>query len=179
MPGIPYEARVEDSVPKVENEIAVGEDLEFQRKWWRFEQIIWPVLLALVIWDVLGGFGRGWLAKAKASTPDKAMILDYERIARASTPSVMTFNFNDAAIHNGRIILYISDSVVKPLGAMRLAPQPALSSVGDGGITYAFDASKGPAVVQIQLEPSFPGRHRFTVRLEGEPPVIGSVFVVP
>jgi hypothetical protein len=179
MADIPFESRVEDSVPKVRDDIAVGENIEFQRSWWRFEKIIWPVLIAVVIWDVLGGFGRGWLAKARASTPDQAMQVDYERFARASTPSIMDFKFGANAIHDGRITLYISDSVVKPLGALRIAPQPAMSSIGNGGITYVFPASKAPAMVQIQLEPSFPGPHQFTVRSEGSPPITGSVFVMP
>lgn len=179
MADIPFQTDVADSVPKVKNEVAVGEDLEFQRKWWRFERIIWPILLAIVVIDMLGGFGRGWLAKAQKSTPDKAMTLQYERIARASTPSVMTFKFTEKAIHDSRIVLYVSDSVVKPLGAIRIAPQPAMSNVGDGGITYVFPASKGPSMVQIQLEPSFPGPHPFTVRIDGEPPIEASVFVMP
>ncbi|UWZ83286.1 hypothetical protein [Occallatibacter riparius] len=179
MSNIPFETEIGDSVPKVEHDVAVGEDLEFQRKWWRFERIVWPILLAIVVIDILGGFGRGWIANAKKTTPDKAMTLDYERIERASTPSVMTFQFSDAAVHNGRIILYMSDSVVKPLGATRIAPQPIMSSIGNGGITYVFPAGPAPAMVQIQLEPSFPGPHKFTVRAEGEPPMDATVFVMP
>lgn len=179
MSKIPFQSPVEDSVPKVSNEIAVGEDLEFQRKWWRFEKIVWPILLAIVVIDLLGGFGRGWLARARRSTPDQALTLDYERIVRASTPSIMTFQFGDAAIHGGRVILFISDSIVKPLGAQRVAPQPALSSVGNGGITYVFPASRGPAMVQIQLEPSFPGAHKFRVEVQGSPAIDGSMFVMP
>lgn len=179
MANIPFQQDIGDSVPKVQNEVAVGENLEFQRKWWRFEHIAWIVLLTIVVIDMLGGFGRGWLAKAQKSTPDRAMTLDYERVQRASTPSVMTFKFDEKAVHNGRIVLYVSDSVVKPLGAQRISPQPAISKIGDGGITYVFPAGKGPSMVQIQLEPSFPGPHKFTVRLEDEPPIDASVFVMP
>jgi hypothetical protein len=179
MANLPYETPVQDSVPKVRDEVAVGEDLGFQRKWWRFEKFIWPVLLAIVLIDLLGGFGRGWLAKARRNTPDHAMQLDYERVERASTPSVMTFTFQQNAIHNGRILLYVSDSVVKPLGAIRIAPQPAMSSIGDAGVTYVFLANEAPAMVQIQLEPSFPGLHPFTVRVEGSPSLHGTVFVMP
>jgi len=179
MREIPFENRVGDSVPKVRDEVAVGEDLAFQRKWWRFEKIIWPILLAIVVVDLLGGFGRGWLAKARRSTPDDAMQVDYERVARGSTPSLMTLKFEQNAIHNGQIVFYVSDSLLKPLGAQRIAPQPAMSSVGNAGITYVFPASKAPAMVQIQLEPSFPGLHPFTVRLEGSAPVNGTVFVMP
>ena len=176
----PFTSPVEDSVPKVgegEKAIAVGENLEFQRKWWRFERVVWAVFLVILVCDVMGLLGRGWLAKAKATTPE--LTLDYERVARAGTPSVMTLTFGDAAIHDGKIRVYVSDSVVKPLGAQRIAPQPAMSMVGDGGITYTFDASRAPAVVQIALEPSFPGVHDFTVKVEGDQEIDGKVLVVP
>jgi hypothetical protein len=31
---------VEHTIEKVNDEIAVGSDLEFQRRWWRFERVI-------------------------------------------------------------------------------------------------------------------------------------------
>jgi hypothetical protein len=180
----PIEAPVEDSVPKTSgsdstNQLAVGEDLDFQRRWWRFESIIWSFFLLLLIADVLGLFGRGWLAKAKRSTPDRALTLDYERIERASTPSIMTLTFGPAAIHSGHIQLFISDSIVKPLGAQRISPQPQASAVGNGGITYTFAATQAPATVQIALEPSFPGSHPFRIQLPNEPSINATIFVVP
>lgn len=175
----PITSPIEDSVPKVSEEVAVGEDLQFQRRWWRFERIAWTVLMALLLCDVLGLFGRGWLAKAEQRTPDGALTLKYERVARASTPSIMTLEFGSSAIRDGRIVVFVSDSVVKPLGAQRIAPQPAMSNVGDGGVTYAFLASKPPATVQIALEPSFPGYHRFRIQTQGGAPIDASIFVMP
>lgn len=107
------------------------------------------------------------------------MMLKYDRIARASTPSLMTFQFSSQAIHNGHIRLYLSDSVVKPLGAMRIAPEPARSSIGDGGLTYDFPATGGQAMVQVELEPQLPGAYHFTAHSDGEPPIEGSVVVMP
>lgn len=159
--------------------IAVGENLEFQRKWWRFERVLWSLFLLLLLCDLLGLFGRGWLARAKRETADHALTLDYERIARASTPSIMTLKFGSAAIRDGRIQVFVSDSLVKPLGAQRIAPQPAVSAVGDGGITYTFDATRAPAMVQIQLEPSFPGLHDFRIQSLGSQPIEAHIFVVP
>ena len=77
MPAEAMTKPVEDSVSKVD-EIAVGENLEFQRKWWKFEHIIWSFFLLVLICDLLGLFGRGWLAKAQRSTPDQALTLEYE-----------------------------------------------------------------------------------------------------
>lgn len=176
---LPDTSAVEDSVPRVGNEVAVGEDLEFQRRWWRFEQIIWIVFCGILVADVLGAFGRGWLAKAHRSTPDGALTLSYERTERASTPSVMTLTFGSSAIRNGVIQVFVSDDIVKRLGAQRVAPQPELSTVGSGGITYTFAAGRAPAVIQIALEPSFPGLHRFRIQPQGGAPIDASVFVLP
>jgi hypothetical protein len=170
---------VEDSVPKVNDAIAVGENLDFQRRWWRFERIVWTIFLLILICDLLGLFGRGWLANATRKTPDGALILQYERIERTSTPSIMTLHFGSSAIVNGHVQFFVSDSMVKGLGAQRIAPQPALSTIGDGGITYTFAASQSPATVQIQLEPSFPGMHHFRVQCIGGKPIEARVFVVP
>jgi hypothetical protein len=179
MADLPYESKVEDTVPKLNNDVAIGEDIEFQRKWWRFEKAIWPILLLVVVFDLLGGFGRGWLAKARRTTGDGALTLDYERIERAGTPSIMTFHFGASAIRDGRIMLYVSDSVVKELGAMRISPQPAISSIGAGGVTYIFPTTGSPASVQIELQPSFPGVQKFRVQAEGGPAIDARIAVMP
>ena len=48
---------------------------------------IWIVFTVMLLCDALGAFGRGWLAKAKRTTPDQTLTLEYDRIVRASTPA--------------------------------------------------------------------------------------------
>jgi hypothetical protein len=57
---------VEDTVPKIGNELAVGEDLEFQRRWWRFERVVWTIFLLILVADLAGLLGRGPLSKTHA-----------------------------------------------------------------------------------------------------------------
>jgi hypothetical protein len=179
MPDDPKTTPIGDSIPKAENEIAVGENLDFQRKWWKFEHAIWLFFLVILIADVLGLFGRGWLAKAQRTDANHTLTLDYERIERASTPSIMTLHFSPEAVHNGHIQLFISESIVKPLGAQRISPQPAISALSDGGITYTFDSTGGPTTAEISLSPSFPGPHHIRVQVPGSAPIEADVFVVP
>jgi hypothetical protein len=169
---------VEDTVPKT-GDVAVGEDLEFQRAWWRFERGIWIFFLLLLIADLLGLFGRGWLAKAKAVDQSQTLSLDYERIERANTPSIMTLHFGRAAIQNGKVKVFVSEEIIKPLGAQRISPQPESSTIGDGGITYTFAATQPPATAEIALSPSFPGAHHFRIQVAGGQPIDGDVVVVP
>lgn len=175
----PFRQPLDEPVPKVDNEVAVGEDLDFQRKWWRFEHIIWWVFVAILICDLLGMFGRGWFAKAKASTPDHALVLNYDRIARKDAPSVMTLQFGPAAVHNGRIEVSISESVIKDLGAQRISPQPVISALGPKAITYVWYATGALTSAEITLQPSRAWSHRFAVQVAGSPPIERSVLVFP
>ncbi len=168
-----------DEVPKVDNAIAVGEDLTFQERWWTFERIIWSIFLLIILADVLGAFGRGWLAKAELHGAGTGMDVKYERVARAMTPSVMTINFQPTAVHDGKVELFVSDSLIQQLGTQRVVPQPERSTIGQGGITYTFAASAPPAQIQFEMQPSFPGVHGFQLQVPGMERTGARVTVVP
>jgi hypothetical protein len=170
---------VQDSVAKVNNEVAVGEDLEFQRKWWKFENGVWIVFTLILILDLAGVFGRGWLAKKERRAADGSIDLRYERIERANTPSILTINFGDSAFRNGQVALFVSNSLVKELAAQRVVPAPQATIIGDDGLTFIFPASATPASVEIALEPTGPGLRHFLLRVPGFQPVQADVLVMP
>jgi hypothetical protein len=158
-------APVEDTVAKVGNELAVGEDLEFQRKWWKFEKIAWGFFVLLVLLDVAGVFGRGPAAKAHTVSTNRLMNVNYERIERFSTPSILTVHFSPDAVQDGKIYLWVSDSVVTKLGNQRVIPQPSASVTGNGGIFYTFLAAPLPNSVEFALEPAGPGVSQIQMRV--------------
>src|ERR1700744_3801613 len=138
----PYTTPVEDSVAKVNDEVAVGEDLDFQRKWWRFENAVWVVFTLIIILDLAGLFGRGPIAKAERRSADGTIDVKYERIERTDSPSIFNIQFGQSAIQDGKIQFYVSNSLVKELGAQRVIPAPQNTTVGEGGLTYIFPATK-------------------------------------
>jgi hypothetical protein len=170
---------VEDSIAKVNDEVAVGEDLEFQRKWWRFENAAWIIFSLIIVLDLSGLFGRGPIAKAERHSADGTFDIKYERIERTESPSILTIHFTQSAIQNGNIHLYVSNSLVKELGTQRVIPAPQETTLGEGGLTYTFPASKPPASVDLALQPSGPGIYDFTIGVVGSPPVKARVVVVP
>lgn len=179
MPGVMATDPVKDTVSKVDNELAVGEDLQFQRKWWRFEHFVWIAFTAIVILDLLGAFGRGWLAKDHIRAADGSLDVQYERIERTGTPSMMMIHFGSSAIHSDKVVLYVSESVVRQLGARRVIPQPSSSVVGDKGVAYTFPVSTQPASAAFALQPSAPGVFHFTLQSPGSQPVRARVVVLP
>ena len=175
----PIAERVIDRIPRVEDAISVGEDLNFQRRWWRFEKAAWLLLLIVLIADALGLFGRGWLARTERHTADGTLSVRYERIERAGTPSEMTIQFGPSAIHDQQVRLFSGQTIVKQLGAQRIIPQPARSEIGPDGITYTFPATGSSATASISLQPSFPGIHHMELRVPGSEPIRASILVLP
>jgi hypothetical protein len=170
---------VNDSIGKLNNEVAVGEDIEFQRKWWKFEHVVWMTLIAILLIDIAGGFGKGPLAKAQAKVPDNSIRLKYERIQRIGTPSIMTVSFGPSAVQNGEVHLYVSDSLVSGLGAKRVIPSPADTVLGNKGLTYRFPVSSLPASVNFDLQPEKPGLQRLTLQVAGLGSLNVNIFVFP
>ena len=170
---------IEDSVPKINDELAVGSDLEFQRRWWRWENGIWVFFAVIVVADLLGCFGRGPLAKAHARTNDGTMNITYERIERFSTPSILTVKFGPNASREGAIKLWASDSLVKELGNQRIVPQPDASTLDGHGILYTFQSTSHPDTIQFALQPASAGVHPLTLRVEGAEEFHTNIYVMP
>jgi hypothetical protein len=168
-----------DDFPRAGGSVSVSEDMDFQRRWWRFERIAWYLLAAVLIADALGLFGQGWLARAQRSASDGTVHLRYDRIDRASAPSEMTIEFGPAAVRNGQVTLFSSQNIVKELGAQRIIPEPRTSQVGPAGVTYTFTAMGSPATVSIALQPVRPGFRQIELGIPGSQPVRASNLVLP
>lgn len=168
-----------DNFPRVDGSVSISEDMNFQRRWWRFQRIAWFVLSAVLVADALGLFGQGWLARTQRSAPDGTLRLRYDRIERAGAPSEITIEFGKAAIQNHQVHLFASQNIVKELGAQRIIPEPGTSQVGSAGITYVFPATSFPATVSIELQPMKPGFHTIEVGVPSEQPVNASILVLP
>jgi hypothetical protein len=170
---------IRDSVAKVHDEVAVGEDLEFQRNWWKFEHWVWIFFSLMLVLTLAGAFGRGPIAKAERLAKDGSIEVKYDRIQRTSTPSIMTVNFGASAIRNGKVDLYVSGSMVKELGAQRVVPSPERAIIGGDGLTYTFPASVPPSAVEFALEPTGPGLHHLVLCVAGLETVNIDIAVMP
>jgi hypothetical protein len=166
-------------VPKVDNAIAVGEDLAFQERWWTFERVVWSFFVLVLIADVLGLFGAGWLAHVQINEPATAMRVHYDRVVRTGTPSTLSIQFEPDAAADGKVELIVSDSMIKKFGAQRVIPQPQTSAIAAGNMIYTFPAGEKPGEVDFDLQPSSPGLYYFTLQVPGHAAITRRVVVVP
>jgi hypothetical protein len=179
-------SKVEDSVAKVNNEIAVGSDLAFQRKWWRFERAVWVLFVVVVVFDVLGLFGRGPIASAKLVSSDRSFTVKYERIERFRTPSILSVLIAPSAIHDGKFQIWLSQQYVDPLGNQRIIPQPLSSVPMNGGILYTFQVGtqtvgsrREDPTIQFALEPGEAGVFKLQIGVPQGPAVQTDIYVMP
>jgi hypothetical protein len=127
----------------------------------------------------VGAFGRGPLAKGHLQTSDGSVRVEYDRIERYSTPSVLTVKFGDAAIRDGKAQLWVSDSVLKQLGNQRIVPQPESSELSANGILYTFKSAPQPDSVKFTLQPTEPGVFHMELRRPGAEELRTAVVVMP
>jgi len=167
------------SPAKVNDDIDVGSDLAFQQKWWRFERGIWVALTLVVVLNALGVLGQGMATRAHTATADGAMRVDYQRIARYSTPALVTVHFGPAAIRDGSVRLWASDSLIESLGAQRLLPEPAETTLDGAGLLFTFPSTAQPNSMQFALEPRAIGLQPLTLRIAGGEELRLSMLVLP
>src|SRR3954454_16098053 len=120
---------VNQTGPKVNDELEVGIDLDFQKRWWRFEKIIWVIFTIIILLDMLGAFGHGILAKARLRSPDGSVDVDYERVERFSAASKLMVHFTPAAIHDGKVRLWLNDAMLTDLGTQRVITKPLYTTL--------------------------------------------------
>jgi len=170
----------DERIPRVDDAVQVGEDLQFQERWWKFERVVWIFFLLVLVADALGAFGQGWLARSEDHRPGSGIDVWYDRVERAETSTVLRVQFRPEVVTDGKARLFVSDSVVKSLGAQRVSPQPESSAIGNGGITYTFPVDPvKPGDVQISMQPEAPEVARFTVQVPGREAVTKRVVVMP
>ena len=170
---------VRDTVPKINDELAIGEDLRFQERWWRFENGVWIFFALLIVMDLAGVFGRGPLAQAQTSTRDGDLHVKYERVERFGTPSILTVDLGAHTVENGKAHLWVSDDLVKVLGNQRVIPQPSESRIERNGVLYTFAAAPAKLSVAFALEPAEVGLHTLQLRVPGADRVDLTIFVMP
>jgi len=160
-------------------DVDIGEDLAFQRRWWRFETGVWIVFAIVIVADLAGVLGRGPLAHTERRATDGSLRVRYDRVQRMGTPTMVTIAPGAAAIHDGTLRLFVDTGLLEGLGVQRVIPEPLRSTLGEGGVTYTFTTTRLPMTVQLELSPQTIGSHTFVVGVPDGARVEGRSFVLP
>ena len=160
-------------------DVEVGFNEDWERRWWRIERGGWMVLALFVLLGMSGVFGRGPLSKATAGEAGGPLRVEYERMARNHTPTVITAYLRPMGA--GEQTVWLSRDLLDGMPISRVVPQPASASATADGQLYAFrlPAGSDSAKVEFYVEPGRVGRRSGRVALAGTPPLTLKQFVFP
>lgn len=155
---------------KQSRELEVKQDLEFQRREWRLQQVGWFALTAFVAAAALGLFGGGPLSPAHARGPGTGLEIDYDRFIRVGAATRVTVRGLTAARPGDPLQLRIPREYFESFRVDRISPEPDAMLVGAREVTLQYGA--GPAdpsglTVILDLEPIGTGRRAGAVRSNG------------
>ena len=164
----------------VNDELEVGFDQTFERRWHRAEQAGRVVMVVFVAAGLVGLFGRGPYSHRTDRTSDAGLAVDFEPVARSQTSTQVTFHFDNPAGSPVRR-LFIGAHVIEPMGLQQILPQPVSTQALDGGMMLSFGVPAGmrDATVRLILQPAGIGVEHLQARLEGRSVLHWTQFVVP
>jgi hypothetical protein len=161
----------------VDDELEIGFDQTFERKWRRLELASQVVMGLFVLAALVGLFGRGPLSHRTHATADGRLALDFEPLARWGTATQITVHLSgqgqttspaEGAVEPAR--LFVNNAIIEPLGLQQVIPQPDATKAAGGGAVYEFaiPPNRDSALVRFILKPSQIGLVNAEVR-EGGP----------
>lgn len=171
---------VPDSVGKINGEVAVGADIPFQRRWWRFERTVWGFFGLVALAGLSGALGNsGPLAHGYYRGEDGFFTVEYERIPHYGTPFKVVLHPGPGSVRAGNIAIWLSRDSIRDLGFQRSIPVSATTTVDENGATLNFPTGGQRADIVLMFKPDTMGRHPLDIRTPGSLPFSATLLVLP
>jgi hypothetical protein len=159
--------------------IEVDQDLDFQRKDWRFERIGWGAMLLIGIAAVGGVFGHGPLSNATASADDGSLRIEYQRFERHGAASELTVFLRRGASTDSSVLLWIGDEFLRSVHLEQIVPMPERqTSLGDRTL-YEVAMRSDTSRVSFHVTPQTIGARTLELGIAGRATLSRPQFVYP
>ena len=165
---------------RVNEEIEVGYDEPFERRWRRAEQVGRWVMVLFVAAGLAGLLGRGPFSHATVASAGTGLAIDFEPVARSQTGTQVTFHL-DNPTNDPTVDLFLGSNVVEPMGLQRIVPEPVETRIVNDGMVMRIPVPAGThdAKLRLMLQPVSLGPNQLIARLAGRPAQRWTQFVVP
>jgi hypothetical protein len=135
------------------NDLNVGADETFERRWRTVQTIVIVLLVAFVLAGAAGLFGRGPLSKT-TTQGSEGVNLQYERFARSKTPAQVVLIVPDRAVHGATLHVLLPAKLVESFKIEQTTPQPVRVTPQTAGLLLEFQhAPQQDLLVRMAQEP--------------------------
>ncbi|MGI4976955.1 MAG: hypothetical protein ACRYG6_08440 [Janthinobacterium lividum] len=165
---------------RVNDELEVGYDLVFERRF-HYAEIAGRAFLLLVVALALSGLlGRGPLSHETVRAPGGGPSADYEPVARYDTPTQVTLHLHPAPGQSTTTVV-IDTGFIEPMGLTALQPTPLASVARRGGLALTFGVQQTTAdtLVRFELKPAVVGPVSMSATVDDAPPLSWTQVVLP
>ena len=144
---------------KVNGDLEVGYNEPFEKRWIVAQNIGLVVMILFLVACVAGLLGRGPLSHRTTITSDRSLNVDYEPIAREGTPTQITLRISNPSITPMPVAVFLSGTMIEPLGLARTMPTTDVSMVGSNGVVMRFTIAplEHNAMIRLSTTPPGPG----------------------
>jgi len=159
--------------------LEVGQDADFERRWWTVQRTAWVILAIVTAAALAGAFGRGPLASASKSM--NGVDVEWERIGRFNFGYDLEVAVSPSAAGNGDVEITLPQEYVRCSGLQRTAPRAVEEREGGDAVTYVFRraSTSEPVRVRFHLQPRSLGACGGSITVGENPAVAIRQFVLP
>lgn len=156
----------------------VAEDMDLQRKTWKFERCGWVALTGVIALAVLGCFANGPVSSTSAADASGRLRVVYERLQRAGVPTRLELRIASGA--QDPVAVHLSEAFVRSFHIEAVHPEPASQHARKNGVEMVFHPARdGTPTVRLAVRPRGLWLSSSEVGLAGEGPVRLTHFVFP
>ena len=160
--------------------LEIGEDLDFQRKEWRFERAGWIAMALLLVLALLGLFGSGPLSAGRAQAGPLAV--EYPRFTRYQSQSELRITVDGAQTGGESARVLVSRAYLESFQIEAIIPEPESTQLTQDNVIYEFQTAEAgqPLTITFHLQSEGLGSIEGQVGLEGDAePARYRTFVYP
>jgi hypothetical protein len=165
--------QTQHAADKVNDELDVGYDEKFENRWRQVELASHGFMLLFILAALAGLLGRGPLSHRTQRSINGLFSIDFEPLVRFGTSAQITVHLPPSRQPAGDPMstrLFLSSTIVEPLGIQQIIPRPSRAEAADGGAFYAFEnaSEAGGAMIRVVIKPSSVGPVHIEARLGGD-----------
>jgi hypothetical protein len=154
------------------------EDMQLQRRVWRFERIGWGVLYLFIILTLLGLFSKGVLSKVRTQNDSGSVVVEYQRFERNGTISNLTLRVK--AGKDGTAAIGLDGDFFNNFTIETIQPTPTAARNQGTGVGWVFQPdAEGWATVRLSMHADGVGLVRSAAVSADSSPVQLTQFIYP
>lgn len=133
------------------SDLQIDADVEFERRIWFVQRVLWAALAVVLAAGVAGAFGAGPLSRGVARSAS-GLAVEYERFLRVGAPTLMHVHVAGAG-EEAR--LWVNAGFAREFDVDSIVPEARVLEADEGRIVYAVPLRRGggSATVHFRVRP--------------------------